>query len=220
MAYDEEKNQRVGEEWRKGRERVRERLNEGIEERRRRAREERDGEGMLGDHLILFSLFPHVPIDDFSSINQNASLDAHFRTRKLRNKLGTTPPPTPPILLIRQRSRGMHVSCFPITSGPFLNPHSLSVDELPSVSFPAEINKYTQREWLYRCVGGEYWIGCISSLMVLERVRQFFMPQMFKESEGHGCLACKVECGLMLNHLRALFHTSTIKWPWKPSQKE
>ena len=46
--YDEEKKERVEEEWRKGRERARERLNEGIEERRRRAREERDGEGMLG----------------------------------------------------------------------------------------------------------------------------------------------------------------------------
>ena len=42
-AYEEESN-RVEEEWRKGRDRVRERLLEGIEERRRRAREEKDGE--------------------------------------------------------------------------------------------------------------------------------------------------------------------------------
>ena len=72
---------------------------------------------------------------------------------------------------------------------------------------------------------------------VLDRLRQvvdglgkssaIFMPQMFKESEGHGCLAaCKVECGLMFvssvstNHLGALFNTSAIKRPWKPSQKK
>lgn len=46
-AYDEER-ERVEEEWRKGRERVRERLLEGIEERRRRAREEKEGEGTSG----------------------------------------------------------------------------------------------------------------------------------------------------------------------------
>ena len=42
MAHDAEKKERVEEEWRKGRERVRERLNEGIEERRRRRRMERE----------------------------------------------------------------------------------------------------------------------------------------------------------------------------------
>lgn len=112
VAYDEER-ERVEEEWRKGRERVRERLIEGIEERRRRAREEKDGEGTLGD----------------------ASLDAHSRppiTRKLRNKLGTSPPPTPLPSFSTVNGPGGHVSCLPITSGPFLNPHSLSVDELPS----------------------------------------------------------------------------------------
>lgn len=45
-AYDEER-ERVEEEWKKGRERVRERLLEGIEERRRRAREDKDGEGTV-----------------------------------------------------------------------------------------------------------------------------------------------------------------------------
>ena len=39
IAYEEERD-RVEEEWRKGRERVKERMLEGIEERRRRAREE------------------------------------------------------------------------------------------------------------------------------------------------------------------------------------
>lgn len=47
VAYDEER-ERVEEEWRRGRERVRERLLEGIEERRRRAREEKEGEGTTG----------------------------------------------------------------------------------------------------------------------------------------------------------------------------
>lgn len=46
-AYEEERD-RVEEEWRKGRDRVKERLLEGIEERRRRAREEKDGEGITG----------------------------------------------------------------------------------------------------------------------------------------------------------------------------
>ena len=57
------------EEWRKGRERVRERFNDGIEERRRRAREEKDGDRTFG-WLVLFSLCPHVPTDDLTSFNQ------------------------------------------------------------------------------------------------------------------------------------------------------
>ena len=68
VAYDEEK-ERVDEEWGKGRERVRERLNEGIEKRWRRAREENHGDGTFG-RLVLFSLFPHIPTDDLSSVNQ------------------------------------------------------------------------------------------------------------------------------------------------------
>lgn len=46
-AYDEER-ERVEDEWKRGRDRVRERLLEGIEERRRRAREEKEGEGTVG----------------------------------------------------------------------------------------------------------------------------------------------------------------------------
>ena len=53
-AYEEESN-RVEEEWRKGRDRVRERLLEGIEERRRRAREEKDGEGITGEPATVLS---------------------------------------------------------------------------------------------------------------------------------------------------------------------
>jgi len=49
-AYEEER-ERVEEEWRKGRDRVRERLLEGIEERRRRAREEKEGEGAVNGTL-------------------------------------------------------------------------------------------------------------------------------------------------------------------------
>lgn len=43
-AYEEER-ERVEDEWKRGRERIKERLLEGIEERRRRAREEKEGEG-------------------------------------------------------------------------------------------------------------------------------------------------------------------------------
>ncbi|KAG6891595.1 hypothetical protein C0992_002633 [Termitomyces sp. T32_za158] len=103
-AYDEER-ERVEEEWRKGRERVRERLLEGIEERRRRAREEKEGEGTT-----------------------DAAMDSSSRqhiTRKLRNKLGTSPPPTPLGPNTSAPQTGL-ISSLPITSGPFLNPHSLS----------------------------------------------------------------------------------------------
>ena len=47
-AWEEEKD-RVEEEYVRGRDRVRERLLEGVEERRRRAREEKDGEGTVGE---------------------------------------------------------------------------------------------------------------------------------------------------------------------------
>ncbi|TFY66295.1 hypothetical protein EVG20_g4800 [Dentipellis fragilis] len=45
-AYELER-ERVEEEWKRGRDRIRERLLEGIEERRRKAREEKDGEGTV-----------------------------------------------------------------------------------------------------------------------------------------------------------------------------
>ncbi|KAF8213923.1 hypothetical protein K438DRAFT_1802531 [Mycena galopus ATCC 62051] len=114
MAYEEER-QRVEEEWRRGRDRVRERLLEGIEERRRRAREEKEGEGTVGDASMEQSR-PHI-------------------TRKLRNKMGApSPPPTllgaPSALTNGTGLSG--ISTLPVTSGPFLNPHSLSVDEIPS----------------------------------------------------------------------------------------
>ncbi|KAI0653152.1 hypothetical protein C8Q70DRAFT_1038054 [Cubamyces menziesii] len=114
-AYDEER-ERVEEEWRRGRERIRERMLEGIEERRRRAREEKEGEGTVVDGGMDSQSRPHI-------------------TRKLRNKMnGTSPPPTP----VPGGHPGLgngaiaSISSGPVTSGPLLNPHSLSVDELPS----------------------------------------------------------------------------------------
>lgn len=54
IAYDEER-EKVEEEWKRGRDRIRERLLEGIEERRRRAREEKDGEGTVIGECARFS---------------------------------------------------------------------------------------------------------------------------------------------------------------------
>lgn len=56
-AYEEER-ERVEEEFKRGRDRIRERLMEGIEERRRRAREEKDGEGNVGGKPYLPLLEP------------------------------------------------------------------------------------------------------------------------------------------------------------------
>ena len=54
-AYEEERD-RVEEEWKRGRDMIRKRLLEGIEERRRRAREEKDGEGNVGGLHISFKV--------------------------------------------------------------------------------------------------------------------------------------------------------------------
>lgn len=50
-AYEEERD-RVEEEWKRGRDMIRKRLLEGIEERRRKAREEKDGEGNVGGSCV------------------------------------------------------------------------------------------------------------------------------------------------------------------------
>ena len=55
-AYELER-ERVEEEWKRGRDRIRERLLEGIEERRRRARDEKDGEGTVSGTLGPFYFF-------------------------------------------------------------------------------------------------------------------------------------------------------------------
>ena len=56
-AYEEERD-RVEEEWKRGRDMIRKRLLEGIDERRRRAREEKDGEGNVGGSYI-----PRFPLE-------------------------------------------------------------------------------------------------------------------------------------------------------------
>ena len=65
----------------------------------------------------------------------DATLDSQSRphiTRKLRNKIGTSPPPTPLGASGSAVTNGIGISNLPITTGPFVNPHSLSVDEIPS----------------------------------------------------------------------------------------
>ncbi|KAJ4480643.1 hypothetical protein C8J55DRAFT_69362 [Lentinula edodes] len=113
-----EEQRKVEDEWKKGRDRVRERLLEGIEERRKRAREDKEGEGISADATLDSQNRPHI-------------------TRKLRNKMGTPPPMTPlgsqlGSAAVSSAGNPGAISSFPITSGPFLNPHSLSVDEIPS----------------------------------------------------------------------------------------
>ena len=139
-AYEEER-ERVEEEWRKGRDRIRERLLEGIEERRRRAREEKEGEGTVNG---IYFLSP-VPMLQFSFAAPDAILDLQSRshiTRKLRNKVGSSPPPTPLPLRGENSANGVLGTTTPITTGPFINPHSLSVDELPS-PFPFPLTAVT-----------------------------------------------------------------------------
>ena len=158
-AYDEER-ERVEEEWKRGRDRIRERMLEGIEDRRRRAREEKDGEGtVVGEQLFL--IFPSSPslhatfcfssnvwaltkpggwrvVSPLSDGGVDPQSRPHI-IRKLRNKMGggTSPPPTP----VPGGHPGLgngtiaSIGSGPVTTGPLLNPHSLSVDALPSL-FP------------------------------------------------------------------------------------
>lgn len=105
-AYEEERD-RVEEEWKRGRDMIRKRLLEGVEERRRKAREEKDGEGNVGDVTLDSQSRPHI-------------------TRKLRNQLGGSPPHSPLTTAPNGNVPG------PVTVGPLVNPHSLSIDELPS----------------------------------------------------------------------------------------
>ena len=87
-AYELER-ERVEEEWKHGQDRIRERLLEGIEERRRRARDEKDGEGTVGGTWTFF----HVRQRDgcLTYLRAEATLDSQSRphiTHKLRNRLG------------------------------------------------------------------------------------------------------------------------------------
>ncbi|KAH7924312.1 hypothetical protein BV22DRAFT_1091218 [Leucogyrophana mollusca] len=131
-AYEEER-EKVEEEWRKGRDRIRERLLEGIEERRRRAREEKEGEGTVNDPSLDSQTRSHI-------------------TRKLRNKVAASPPLTPLGLPGATLANGLGSST-PITAGPFLNPHSLAVDELPS-PFPFPLTSVTLTNGSHTATGG------------------------------------------------------------------
>ena len=76
QAYIDEAT-RVEEEWTSGKARVRERLLEGIEERRRKAREEKDGDGIGGGAyrplvLCLLFIFPQKTNKD--ALEQNSQL--------------------------------------------------------------------------------------------------------------------------------------------------
>lgn len=143
-AYELE-TQKVQEEWEKGRAQIRQRLMEGIEERRRRAREEKDGEGTGGGILFLTPILLHFSFPSMVLLRcsylvcTDASLDSQSRphiTRKLRNKLGTSPPPTP-----NSHLNGPNPSA-PLVSNIITNPHSLSIDDLPSI-FPLPLTSST-----------------------------------------------------------------------------
>jgi hypothetical protein len=153
-AYDLER-ERVEEEWKRGRDRIRERLLEGIEERRRRARDEKDGEGTVSGALGPFFLLCVVVRGDAmlkSILGSEAALDSQSRphiTRKLRNRLGTSPPPTP---LVAQPN-GVPNGTGTTPTGPVTNPHSLSVDELPS-PFPLPLTATSLPNMTAGNVGG------------------------------------------------------------------
>lgn len=126
-AYEEER-ERVEEEFKRGRDRIRERLMEGIEERRRRAREEKDGEGNVGGKLCKL-LFESVDPNLYADASMDSQSRPHI-TRKLRNKLGNSPPHSP--LGSFPASTTPTTNPGPVTTGPLTNPHSLNIDELPS----------------------------------------------------------------------------------------
>ena len=154
-AYELER-ERVEEEWKRGRDRIRERLLEGIEERRRRARDEKDGEGTvsgaLGPFFFLLCVVVRGGRNAQSISGSEAALDSQSRphiTRKLRNRLGTSPPPTP---LVAQPN-GVPNGTGPTPSGPVTNPHSLSVDELPS-PFPLPLTATSLPNMTAGNVGG------------------------------------------------------------------
>ncbi len=130
IAYEEERD-RVEEEWRKGRDRVRERLLEGVEERRRRAREEKDGEGISGMFVFRCSL-QNSPYYFHRCNSRFAIATSHHSKTTKQNEL------TPAARVsLRRRPRRCQSSQFqhhqlPATVVPVPNPNSLSVDELPS----------------------------------------------------------------------------------------
>jgi len=91
--------------------------------------------------LLEVSLSVHLssylwnPILSFSDASLDSQTRSHI-TRKLRNKLGgggTSPPPTPSGSNGHGTGSAAGVTIgAAITTGPFHNPHSLSVDDIPS----------------------------------------------------------------------------------------
>lgn len=69
----EEERARVEEEWRKGRERIRDRMLEGIEDRRKRAREDKDGEGTVAGEWYTISII---------SLSHNCPLFTRCKSRR------------------------------------------------------------------------------------------------------------------------------------------
>lgn len=139
IAYEEERKM-VEDEWKKGRDRLRARMLEGIEDRRRKAREEKDGEGTTAGSYHLY-LCPFTLCS--LTHNTDATLDLQSRphaTRKLRNKLPpgapplSPPPPLPSTLPPDSSTTGIQLNGL-LTSTTFTlstNPLSLCIDELPS----------------------------------------------------------------------------------------
>jgi hypothetical protein len=128
----------VEKEYKQGRARIRDRLMEGIEERRKRAREERDSDntmgGMFNSRREVIYIFL-LPID--------STMDSSSRghpTRKLRNKFGGSPPPN--ILPYPPAANPAAISSLPTVIPPVTNPLSLAVDELPS-PFPLPLTSTT-----------------------------------------------------------------------------
>ena len=132
LAWEEERA-RVEEEWRRGRERIRDRMLEGIEDRRKRAREDKDGEGTVAGQQRPYS-YIFLQSHSLSTYCLDASLDAQSRphvTRKLRNKIapshsangGRSPSPlSAPHFALPTQSN----------TTPLSNPYSLALDTLPS----------------------------------------------------------------------------------------
>ena len=160
VAYEEE-IRRVEEECAAGKVRVREMLLEGLEERRKKAREEKEGEGTSGGMRSCSCTSKFVAFYPYIT---DGSLDSQSRphvTRKLRNKLGTSPPPTPAaggvstnngIAAPAAHGHSNNGSMTPAT----LVPHSstLSVDDIPS-PFPLPLTSSTPQpfnHYKYTCV--------------------------------------------------------------------
>jgi len=98
---------------------------EGLEERRKKAREEKEGEGTSGDASLDSQSRPHI-------------------TRKLRNKLNGSPPP--PVAAPTTRPNLSTPPPYFSGAGALLNPNTLLVDEIPS-PFPLPLVSSTPQAY-------------------------------------------------------------------------